>query len=321
MMDGKSVRFDMFAWQVVPWPVLCADVRYLETLDIGTVWLGDAYAMPPAHGGSVLEVWTTLAALAAHTTRVRLGTLISNVALRHPAMLAKQAATVDCISAGRLDLGLGPGEPLETTWLGLPALTPGARVDRLAEAVEVIDRLLRDHRVSYQGAYYQLDDAPLDPIPVQRPRPPLIVAAEGKRALRIAARHADVWVTIPEGKGTREDAIRSVRERGQLLDEYCGALGRDPSTVERACIAGWGGPEAPFASVEVLRDFVGRYREAGVQRIIFCFGSAATPAPYDAWIASGAWASREALDAFAAQLITDLNSPSRTMPAAPPTTR
>jgi alkanesulfonate monooxygenase SsuD/methylene tetrahydromethanopterin reductase-like flavin-dependent oxidoreductase (luciferase family) len=312
MMDGKTVRFDMLTWQVVPWPVMRDDVLYLETLDIGTVWLGDGYAMPAAYGGSVLEAWTTLAALAVHTTRVRLGTLISNVGLRHPAMLAKQAATVDCISGGRLDLGLGPGEPQETTWLGLPALTPGARVDRLAEAVEVIDRLLREHRISYQGSYYQLDDAPLEPVPVQRPRPPLVLAADGKRALRIAARHADVWVTIPDGKGTREDAVRSVRERGQLLDEYCGALGRAPSTVERACIVGWGGPETPFASVEALRDFVGRYREAGAQRIIFCFGSTATPAPYDAWIAARAWVSRALLEAFAAQVLTDLSSPSST---------
>jgi len=318
MMDGKTVRFDMFAWQVTSWPILRDDVRYLETLDIGTVWLGDAYAMPPTHGGAVLEAWTTLAALAAHTTRVRLGTLISNVALRHPAMLAKQAATVDCISAGRLDLGLGPGENQEA-WLGLPSLAPGARVDRLAEAVEVIDRLLRDHRLSYQGSYYQLDDAPLEPAPVQRPRPPLIIAAEGKRALRIAARHADVWVTIPAGRGTREEAVRSVRERGQLFDEYCTALGRDPATVERACVAGWGGPDAPFASADTLRDFIGRYREAGVQRFIFCFGSAATPAPYDAWVAAGAWANREVLDAFAAQVITDLSNPNSPMPATPPT--
>ncbi len=176
MMVGKNARFDMLAWQVVPWPVLRDDVRYLETLAIGTVWLGDTYAT--TRGDPVLEAWTTLAALAAQTTRVRLGTLISNVALRHPAMLAKQAATVDCISAGRLDLGLGPGEdfPEEAAWLGLPSVTPGVRVDRLGEAVAVIDGLLREQRLSYHGAYYHLEGAPLTPAPVQRPRPPLIIA-------------------------------------------------------------------------------------------------------------------------------------------------
>jgi Luciferase-like monooxygenase len=85
MMSESSVRFDMFAWQVVPWSVMRDDVRYLETLNIGTVWLGDAYAMPLGHGGAVLEAWTTLGALAACTERVRLGTMVSNVSLRHPA--------------------------------------------------------------------------------------------------------------------------------------------------------------------------------------------------------------------------------------------
>src|SRR5947209_14892045 len=157
-MGGRIVRFDMFTWQVVAWPVLRYDGRELETVPIGTVWVGDTYAMPPAYGyeGRVLEAWTTLAALAGQTTRVRLGTLITNAALRHPALLAKQAATVDCISAGRLDLGVGPGEgsPDEAVWLSLPSLTPAARIERLREAVEVLDRLLREHRLSYNGTYY-----------------------------------------------------------------------------------------------------------------------------------------------------------------------
>jgi hypothetical protein len=136
----------------------------------------------------------------------------------------------------------------------------------------------------------------------------LIIAAEGKRALRIAAQYADVWVTIPAGRGTREEAIQSVRDRARLLDEYCSAFGRDPATVERTCIIGWGGPEAPFTSAKALRDCVGRYREAGVQRFIFFFGSAATPAPYQAMVAARAWASREVLDTFAAQLLADLSS-------------
>ena len=97
-MVRTSVRFDMSLWQAVPWPVLLDDVRHLEELGIGTVWVGDHYAWPPFSSNPVLEAWTTLAAMAARTTRIRLGTLISNVATRHPAMLAKQAATVDCIS-------------------------------------------------------------------------------------------------------------------------------------------------------------------------------------------------------------------------------
>jgi len=301
-MAIKSPRFDMFAWQVVSWPAMRDDVRYLETLGIGTVWIGDTYAMPPSYGGSVLEAWTTLAALAACTERVRLGTMVSDIPLRHPAMLANQAATADCISGGRLDLGVGPGDNSreELSALGLPSLAPGARVDRLHEAVEVIDRLLRGQELTFHGEYYNLDQATLMPAPVQRPRPPLAIAAQGKKGIRVTAEYADIWVTMPSGK-TIEERLQSVQERNLILNEQCAELGRDPEAVERACLAGWGGPDTPFASSDAFQDFTGRYREAGVQRFVFSFGSAATPSPYQEWVAAGAWANRDSLEAFAAQ--------------------
>lgn len=192
-------------------------------------------------------------------------------------------------------------------WLGSPSLTPGSRVDRFREVVEVIDRLLRDRQVSYHGVYYDLDAAPLTPAPRQQPRPPVTMAAQGKRALQVVAAYADVWISWPAG-GTPKEALQSVRERNRLLDECCHTIGRDPAAVERACFAGWAAPDAPFVSAEAFEDFVGRYREAGVQRFVFSFGSAAYPTPFDAWVAVGRWASREVLDAFAAQLISDLSS-------------
>jgi alkanesulfonate monooxygenase SsuD/methylene tetrahydromethanopterin reductase-like flavin-dependent oxidoreductase (luciferase family) len=296
------MRFDMFAWQVVPWPVMRDDVRYLETLDIGTVWLGDAYFLPTGYGRDVLEAWATLAALAACTERVRLGTMITNVSLRHPAMLAKQAATVDRISGGRLDLGLGAGIDVseDRAALDLPALSPAARVDRLAEAVAVIDGLLRGQQVTHHGDYYHLDGAIVEPAPVQRPRPPLAIGGNGRRALRVVAEYADVWSSdVPWP--TIEEATAALRERNHLLDDYCGALNRDPATLERACVFGWSPAGTPFTSRDAFEDFVGRYREAGVQRFVFSFGSMATPAPYDAWVAAGRWATRETLETFAAE--------------------
>ena len=310
IMDAASARFDMHVLgaQYTSWTALRDEVRYLETLDIGTVWLGDGYADPPHP--VVLEAWTTLAALATQTTRVRLGTMVSDLALRHPAMLAKQAATVDCLSGGRLDLGVGSGGyqvEAEANWLGLPTLTPGGRVDRLREAVEVIDRLLRDGQLSYHGAHYHLDEAPLTPAPVQRPRPPLCIAADGKRALRIVAERADVWVTGAWGE-TGEQALQAVRERKDILDEYCTALNRDPATVECACLVGWDTPETPFASAAAFDDVVGRYREAGVQRFVFFIGSTEMLDPFGRWVAAGEWASRDVLDTFAAQAMADLRS-------------
>jgi alkanesulfonate monooxygenase SsuD/methylene tetrahydromethanopterin reductase-like flavin-dependent oxidoreductase (luciferase family) len=295
----------VYAAQLTSWPALRDEVSYLESLNIGTVWLADGFAFPPYP--VLLEAWTAMAALAALTARVRLGTLISNVALRHPAMLAKQAATVDTLSGGRLDLGLGSGDQQRenAAWLGLPAPRSGGPVDRFREAVEVIDRLLRDRHLSYQGAHYQLDEAPLTPAPVQQPRPPLCIAADGTRALRIVAERADVWVTVPWGE-TSERALQKVRERKALLDEYCQAINRDPATIECACLAGWGTPDAPFASATAFDEFVGRYREAGVQRFVFFVGSTRMPDPFGGWVAAGKWAGRDALEAFAAQAMADL---------------
>jgi alkanesulfonate monooxygenase SsuD/methylene tetrahydromethanopterin reductase-like flavin-dependent oxidoreductase (luciferase family) len=306
---GIRVRVDMFAWQVVPWPVMRDDVRFLETLDIGTVWPGDEFAMPPPSGGSVLEAWTTLAALATCTARVRLGILVSDVALRHPAMLAKQAATVDCLSDGRLDLGIGPGDNrrVKTGWLGIGALTPGGHVDRLREAAEVLDRLLRERQLTFHGEYFKLDEAPLAPPPVQHPRPPLIIAAEGKNALRVVAERADVWVSGAWGSSF-EEALKGYRERNRLLDEHCSAINRDPKTIERACLVGWGSA-APFVSSDAFQEFIGRYRDVGVQRFVFSFGSDAAPPPYADWTAAGVWVSRPVLDAWAAQAIADMRGP------------
>jgi alkanesulfonate monooxygenase SsuD/methylene tetrahydromethanopterin reductase-like flavin-dependent oxidoreductase (luciferase family) len=223
-------------------------------------------------------------------------------------MLAKQAATVDRISGGRLDLGVGAGTdvPEDRAALGLLALTPTARVDRLGEAVSVIDGLLRGQHVSFHGEYYRLDDATVEPAPVQRPRPPLFIGGNGKRALRVVAEYADAWVSDVPWR-TIEEALAAIRVRNRLLDEYCGALHRDPATLERGCIFGWSPAGTPFASRDAFEDFVGRYREAGVQRFVFSFGSAATPAPYDAWVTARRWATRETLEAFAAEAMSMLH--------------
>ena len=203
--------------------------------------------MPLADDGPVLEAWTTLAALAAQTTRVRLGTLISNVAFRHPAMLAKKAVTVHCISGGWLDIGVGTGEhsPEAARVLGLPFSTPRDRIDRLEEAVVVLNRLLRDRRLSYYGAYSQLEDALLVPAPVQLPRPLLVLAAEGTRALRVAAQHAAVWVTLLAGRGTRAEASQGVGGRASS-----GGEGRkSPSHRSRPYGTAWAGTRRPACAV------------------------------------------------------------------------
>jgi alkanesulfonate monooxygenase SsuD/methylene tetrahydromethanopterin reductase-like flavin-dependent oxidoreductase (luciferase family) len=214
---------------------------------------------------------------------------------------------VDRISGGRLHLGVGAGTdvPEDRAALGLAALTPAARVDRLQEALTVIDGLLRGQRVTYHGTYYHLDNAMVEPAPVQLPRPPLVLGGNGTRALRVVAEYADLWVSDVPWR-TLEEAVQAIRERNHRLDEYCAAINRDPATVERGCIFGWSPAGSPFTSRDAFEDFVGRYRDAGVQRFVFSFGSAATPAPYDAWVAAGRWATRETLEGFAVEVMKAL---------------
>jgi alkanesulfonate monooxygenase SsuD/methylene tetrahydromethanopterin reductase-like flavin-dependent oxidoreductase (luciferase family) len=301
-LDPNGARLDIFIWQVVPWPQLLDDALYLEKLGFGTYWIADHYASVGNPATPALEAWTMLAALASRTTGIRLGTSVTNISTRHPAMLAKQAATLDCISGGRVDLGLGPGYyEQEHKWLGIPFLTPGGRVDRLGEAVQVIDGLLRlggrgerGERVTFEGDYYHLEEAPFVPLPVQQPRPPLAIAADGHKALRVAARYADIWLTLGVYDGTGEESLARVRERGKLLDKYCKEIGRDPATIERAYFGGWT-EEFPFVSAEAFRDFIGAYQEAGIQRFILPFASAGQ---FVKSVATGAAADRKALEAF-----------------------
>jgi alkanesulfonate monooxygenase SsuD/methylene tetrahydromethanopterin reductase-like flavin-dependent oxidoreductase (luciferase family) len=289
-------------FQDAPWPTLLYNVRYLEACDLRTVWLVDHYAWPPKPNSQLLEGWTTLAALASATQRIRLGTSVTNVPLRHPALLAKQAATVDCISGGRLDLGLGAGNFFQTeyAWLDIPHLAPGAAIARFAEAVDDLDRLLREHHLSFDGTYYHLAEAPFAPLPVQQPRPPLMLAANGPKALRVAAKYADTWVSLTSGS-----ALAEVRERNAQLDDACAALGRDPTTLERALFGVTEG-EKPFASIDALHEFVGRYREAGIQRFIFIYAIEATS--NDLVQADDRTVNRARLDAFAAQEMLGLSA-------------
>ncbi len=267
------MRFDLFRAQGLAWSEFVEDVGFIESTGAGTCWVLDHYVYPPAPEAQFLESWTTLAGLGAVTERIRLGTAVTDAALRHPAMLAKQIATVDRISGGRVDAAIGAGyfqEEVES--LGISFLTPRGRVERLREAVEIVDGLLRDRRLSYEGEHWSVRDATLVPAPVQVPRPPLLVAGNGKRGLRLAAERGDASVTLGDDQEmSTEQAAASVRARNDLLDEHCVDIGRDPGSLERAYFMGWA-IERPFESAESLQDYLGRYADAGTERFIFMFG-------------------------------------------------
>jgi alkanesulfonate monooxygenase SsuD/methylene tetrahydromethanopterin reductase-like flavin-dependent oxidoreductase (luciferase family) len=204
--------------------------------EIEHAWLFD-HLMPIGGDpdGPIFEGWTLLAALAAQTERLRLGLLVTSNRFRPAAMLAKIAATVDVVSCGRLDFGIGagsrPSHPLarrEYDAHGLPYHDADHAVGSLAEACTVIRRLwTEDEPFDFDGTYVHLTGAFCNPKPVQRPYPPIMIGGRSKAVLRIVAEHADMW-NIPGGD------IDDVVARSALLDGYCAEIGRDPGSITRS---------------------------------------------------------------------------------------
>ncbi|MCA1833616.1 MAG: LLM class flavin-dependent oxidoreductase [Actinomycetota bacterium] len=215
-----------------------------EELGYDSVWLSDHFFLDLArYGGpsqryASVEPLTTLASIAAATKRVRVGTLVLCYAFRHPSMLAKEAASLDALSGGRLDLGLGAGwYEDEFTAMGIPFPPVGERVSALREYVQVVGGILGDAPFTFAGAHFQVLKAPGDPPPVQRPRPPIWIGSKGgARMLRTIAEHADGWNTVWRWTPA---AYADVAAK---LDAACAQAGRDPSSVRRSvgllCLVG-----------------------------------------------------------------------------------
>jgi len=213
------------------WTSLLDLCRHAEATGWDGLWFADHF-MPntPEMSGPTSEAWTTIAALAASVPRVRIGTLVSGNTYRHPAVLAKMAANVDQISGGRLILGLGAGwQENEHHAYGLPFYTLGGRMRRLDEACQVITGLLNHDRTTLKGRYYQLENAPLEPKPVQDRLPLLIGGGGEKVTMRIAAQYADEWNVW--------GSPATLRHKMAILDQHCRNQGRDPQAIKRSCQA------------------------------------------------------------------------------------
>ena len=177
----------------------------------------------------IFEAWTLLAGMAARTTRTRVGCSVTGNTYRHPAVLAKAAVTVDHLSGGRLEFGIGAGwAENEHTTLGLPFGTARDRADRLEEALPIIRSLWTQPRTTFTGKHYQLAEAVAEPKPVQTPHPPIWIGGVGRRrTLRMAAEHAAVW-NAPGG------SPEEVAELSAVLDGHCADVGRDPAEIRRS---------------------------------------------------------------------------------------
>ena len=216
-----------------------------------------------------MDAWTLLAGMATCSTRAKVGTLVTNIIYRNPALIAKQALTVDHLSDGRLVLGIGVGSPndLSHPMTGIDPWPNPERVSRFEEIITIVDQMLRNPITTYRGHYYKVTEAVMLPAPIQQPRPPLLIAAQGPRMLKIAATYADNWNSTAGFKYSSEEALQITRDNNQRLSELAVGLGRDPKQITRSFCVGWTN-DKPFASIGAFQDFVGRYSDAGIEEFM-----------------------------------------------------
>lgn len=257
--------------QQCTWDDLLACWRVADTIEVyESGWTFDHFEpIFTDRSGPCLEGWITLTALAQATTRIRLGVMVTGMVYRHPAVLANMAATLDIISGGRLELGLGAGwNESECTAYGIELGTMTERFDRFAEGLEVITRLLRDRTSDFEGRWFRLQDAYCEPKPVQRPWPPICIGGGGeRRTLPLVARYADHW-NFP---GQGDDPVAEYRRKRAILDEECARIGRDPSAIMTSTQL-WARGRSP----QQLADLAAAYAEAGLD-----LGIVTLPAPFD----------------------------------------
>jgi len=269
------MRFGIFTFSRAPYAEIARNFQVAEELGFTSAWVNDDLMVPDY---ADFEPWTLLGALARDTARIRLGTMVTAITFRHPALLAAQVLTVDQISEGRVTLGLGSGGPPHPyVAFGHDDWSPRERVERLGEQAEVLDTLLRGERLTREGQHYPVRDAQL-PDPIQAPRPPLVIAAHGERALRVVARYGDGWNTLggqpypagldPARRIPLAEAVAETRRLSDRLDEACLEIGRDPATVMRSVQASLPNPD-PFSSLDAFDEYVGSYEAIGVEELIF----------------------------------------------------
>lgn len=266
--------------QHLPWETLLERWLLLEKLGFDSAWVAD-HLMPwwtddehRAHqqvpwddgvGGDdtdLLEGWTLLSALLARTSTIQGGMLVSNNLFRHPALVAKMAATLDQVSGSRFSLGMGAGWfEDEHTVYGFDFPSPGERVTRLDESLTIITGLMREERTTFEGQYYHVTNAPFAPRPAAGSIP-IVIGGNRTRMLGLTARYADVW----SAQGSPDE----VAARGRVLDDACRAIDRDPREIRWSHYAYnsiLGGD--PFASVEAFRAIVEPYRTVGISEVIY----------------------------------------------------
>jgi alkanesulfonate monooxygenase SsuD/methylene tetrahydromethanopterin reductase-like flavin-dependent oxidoreductase (luciferase family) len=210
----------------------------------------------------------TLSAAATATSRIRLGTMVTSPNFRHPVPLAKDLLSIDDLSSGRLTVGVGSGGlGADATALGGSAWTPRERALRFAEFVALLDELLRNPVTTAEGDFYSAHHVRMVPGTVQRPRPPMFVAANGVRGMQLAARFGEGWITLGRSANDDEPSLAIVTDQILKFDEALVAAGRDPLLFEKVLLHGFS-DERPLESLDAFVDWAGRYRDVGITELV-----------------------------------------------------
>ena len=258
------MKYSFKTWpQQVEWPML-KDI-WIEADRGGFwdgVWLNDHFYPPKSPPElPIMEAWSLMAGLASLTSRLRFGTMVSANTFRRPIVMAKMAATIDHISNGRLEIGIGTGwHEGEHTAYGVPLPSVGDRFDMLEETFTIIDGLMTNDVFSFEGRHHQIRDAHFEPKPIQLPRPPFVIGGAGmKRTIPLAAKWADHW-NFPD----YEKDMDGFETRVKRLRECCIEIGRDPSEIEVSA-------QFRFANLDEVPDLLAAYEAAGANHIIISF--------------------------------------------------
>ena len=261
------IRFCAYQYQNLPLRELEERWRRTEELGFDVLWNVDTVVDPDRPRSTMFDGPATLAVMAVTTGRIRIGTLVTSLYFRSPVTAAKASVTVDHLSGGRLEIALGVGDP--SAGEGAAGVTWGAgeRVRRFAEFVELFDRLLSNEVTTFDGEFYRCTEAETAPLPLQRPRPPITIAAHGPKMLELAAERADGWSSWGGyDVETEEQMFAVTRDRSARFDDLCAQVGRDPKAIRHSlCVFP---PLRPWESAEYFRDLVGRFAEIGIDEFV-----------------------------------------------------
>jgi alkanesulfonate monooxygenase SsuD/methylene tetrahydromethanopterin reductase-like flavin-dependent oxidoreductase (luciferase family) len=275
-----ELRFCAYQYQHLPLDVLAGRWQDAERYGFDVLWNCDTVVEPDRPRHPIFDGPATLTLMAAQTKSIRVGTLVTSLYFRQPVTFAKAAVTIDHLSGGRLELGLGVGDPAAGAKASGSNWRLGEQVARFREFVELIDLLLRQEVTTFRGRFFHCEEAETIPLPLQRPRPPLTIAAHGPTMLGIAAKHGDGWSSWGGyGVDTEDEFYAVTTERCQRFDELCAASGRDPTAVRHSLVCF--PPLAPWRSVGYFEDMVGRFREIGIDEFVLYWPQHWGPTPHE----------------------------------------